>query len=287
MPATTRARLITAAAAVTALAVLAVVLLTGRGSTPVDGTAAAADPAATAATPGGAGAVGEAPAGPADGSGVDDPGDGAPPVDGAATPVDAVRGFVSSLDAGNDENAYALMHPRYRDDWPFYGEFAADPGPAAEFAPFAALGPGAYQTAAFTQKVQGEAVALVSVYGEVTENGQPATLALAVPVRQAASGWLVDAGDGDGGSVFQNPAPAGEQIQAGSDLVVWTPSAGLGEVLAVVDGEPRPTSVQELDDPGETAEIRVDDYSPGVQQAAVGVLREDGSVDAVATFFTA
>lgn len=214
------------------------------------------------------------------------PGPAAPDPDGAATPIDAVRGFVAGLDSGNAEAAYRLMHPRYRAAFNSYPAFVDDPAPATTFGPFAALGGAGFQSAVFEATAQGESVAVVSVYGEVTRDGVPVTEAVSMVARKAASGWLVEAG-GEGGSVFQEPADPGEQITAGDDLVLWTPTDGLSAVLAVVGGEPRETTVTELVDPSETAEIRVDDYSPGSQQVAIGILREDGSVDAIATYFLA
>jgi hypothetical protein len=281
MPPAARTRLVLGLAVAVGVAVLATFLILGRA--PVTG-----DAAAPAATPGpGPGpttvatSVVEVAAEPGDDG---DPAGAAPDPDGAATPVEAVRGFVGSLGAGNPEQAYRLMHPRHRDRFDSYAAFLTDAGPAEQFGPFAVLGDGAYQSATFAGEVANEQVAVVSVYGTVTRDGEQRTEAVSVAARRAGSGWLVDA-VGSGGSVFQNPGTAGEQLTAGEDLVLWTPSGGLLEVLAVVDGEPRTTTVTELDVPSETAEVRVDDYSPGVQQAAVGVLREDGSVVGVATFF--
>lgn len=277
-----------AALAVGALIATAVALV-GGGGQPVAGTPAQAlaESRQEAPADGGSQDGGSQDGEPEDG----EPEAAAPPVpgpqpDGAATPIDAVRGFVAGLDAGNAETAYRLMHPRYRDAFDSYADFADDLAPAPRFGPFAALDGAGYQSAVFEGTVQGESVSVVSVFGEITRDGTPVTEAVSLVARKAASGWLVDVG-GEGGSVFQDPAEPGEQIAAGDDLVVWTPSAGLSEVLAVVDGEPRDTAVTELVDPSETAEIRVDDYSPGGQQAAVGMLREDGSVDTIATHFVA
>lgn len=208
-----------------------------------------------------------------------------PAADGAPTPIDAVRGFVASLGAGDTASAYRLMHPRYRDAFGSFAEFSGH-APTGRFGPFAALGGAGYQSAVFDGGVEGEAVALVSVYGAVMRSGTPMTEAVSMVARKAASGWLVEVG-GEGGSVFQTPAEPGAQVTAGDPLVFWTPSAELTEVLAVVDGEPRGTEVTELVDPSETAEVRIADYSPGGQQAAIGVLRADGSVDTVATYFVA
>lgn len=279
MPPSARTRLVLALAVAVGVAVLAAFLVLGRA--PVAG-----DAAAPSATPGPAPtavatSVVDAAAAPAEDGG---PESDAPDPDGAATPVEAVRGFVGSLGAGNREQAYRLMHPRHRDRFDSYGAFLADDGPTEQFGPFGVLGAGAYQSATFDGEVANEPVALVSIHGTVTRDGEQQTEAVSVAARRAATGWLVDAA-GSGGSVFQNPGTAGEQLTAGEDLVLWTPSGGLLEVLAVVDGEPRTTTVTDLDVPSETAEVRVDEYSPGVQQAAVGVLREDGSVVGVATFF--
>jgi len=207
-----------------------------------------------------------------------------PEPDGAATPIDAVRGFIDGLDAGDAEDACRLMHPRYRDAFDSYADFAGELAPAARYGPFAALGGADYQSAMFEEAAVGEAVAVVSVYGRINRDGVPVTETFSMVARESPSGWLVEAG-GEGGSEFQEPAEPGEQVVLGEDLVVWTPSAGLSAVLAVVDGAPRETVVTELVDPSETAEIRVQEHRPGVQQLVIGVLREDGSVDTVATHF--
>lgn len=261
-----------AALAVGALVAIVVVSAGGSGA----GEQAAAPGAATA--PGlGSVAPGPTPSGP-----------GAEPVTpapaGAATPVDAVRGFVAGLGGGHAENAYRLMHPRYRAAFDSYATFLDDPAPTATYGPFAALGGPGYQSAVFEATPQDESVAVVSLSGEVMRDGVPVTEAVGMVARKAASGWLVEAG-GEGGSVFQRPAAPGDLLAAGDDLVLWTPSAGLSEVLAVVGGEQQETVVKELVDPSETTEIRVGDHSPTAAQMAVGILREDGSVDTVATYF--
>jgi hypothetical protein len=212
------------------------------------------------------------------------PTDGPEPV-GAATPVDAVRGFVASLGAGDRENAFRLMHPRYREAFGSFAEFGED-APVGRFGPFAALGGAAYQSAVFDAAPDGEAVAIVSGHGEIVRERVPVTESVSLVARRGPTGWLVEA-PGEGGSVFQIPGTAGDQVSAPAALVVWTPSVGLAEAVAVVDGQPREAAVTELADPIETAEIRVTEYSPGGQQAAVGVLREDGAVDVVSTWFVA
>lgn len=241
----------------------------GGGSDPAQGTAGSTDPG---------------PGPGADAAGPEQPpaSDGQAP-DGAATPIDAVRDFIAGLGAGDTAKAWQLMHPRYRDAFDSYADFAGG-APTARFGPFAALGGAGFQSAVFDGKVDGEAVAVVSVLGAVARGGAPATEAVSLVAREAESGWLVEVG-GEGGSVFQSPAEPGGTLAAGDPIVVWTPSAGVTEVLAVVDGEARDTEVTELADPSETAEIRVSDRSTGGQQAAIGVLREDGSVDTVATHF--
>ncbi|MGQ0572795.1 MAG: hypothetical protein ACT4RN_01180 [Pseudonocardia sp.] len=276
-----RNRVVIGIAALAAGALIATTVALAGGPAPIEVSTAADAGSEAVVAPGAGSGPGAPAAGPAP---VPLPDPTTPEPDGAATPVDAVRGFVGSLDAGNAENAYRLMHPRYRDAFDSYAEFAQELTPAPRFGPFAALGGAGYQSAVFEGEVAGEAIALVSVYGQITRDGSPVTEAMSMVARKADSGWLVEDG-GEGGSVFQEPGDPGEQITAGDDLVLWTPSAGLSEVLAVVDGEPRDTVVTELVDPSETAEIRVDEYSPGGQQAAIGVLREDGSVDSVATYF--
>lgn len=241
MPPSARTRLALGLAIAVGVAVVAAFLLLGRA--PVAG-----DAAAPSTTPGpGPTAVAtsdvDVDAEPGEDGGDGDPESDAsdpdgPDPDGAATPVEAVRGFVGSLDAGNREQAYRLMHPRHRDRFDSYAAFLADAAPAEQFGPFAALGAGAHQSATFAGKVADEQVAVVSIHGTVTRDGEQRTEAVGVSTRRAGSGWLVDA-VGTGGSVFQNPGTAGEQLTAGEDLVLWTPSGGLLEVLAVVDGEPR------------------------------------------------
>lgn len=269
-----------AALAVGALIATVVALLSGSADEPLPVDIAAAPTAAEARSTASDATGAPAAPGPA---AVPTPAAGPEP-DGAATPIDAVREFIAGLAKGDAENAYRLMHPRYREAFDSYRAFADELPPARTFTPFAALGGAGYQSAVFDAKIDSEAIALVSVYGEITRDGASVTEAAALVARKATSGWLVEAG-GEGGSVFQDPGEPGEQLTAGDDLVLWTPSAGLSEVLAVVDGEPRETTLTELVDPSETAEIRVDEYSPGGQQVAIGVLRDDGSVDAVATCF--
>lgn len=208
-----------------------------------------------------------------------------PVPDGAATPIDAVRGFVAALGRGDTAGAYRLMHPRYRAAFGTYAGFGEN-APVQRLAPFAVLGSARYQSGVFRARVDGETVAIVSAYGRVVRDGTERVAVLGMVARRSTSGWLVEL-SGEGGSAFRRPESPGEQVTAGTPLLVWTPSEGLTEVLAVVDGEPREASVIPLADPADMTEIAADGSSAGHRQVLVGVLRADGSADVVASFVDA
>ncbi len=200
-----------------------------------------------------------------------------PPAVDSSTPTKAVSAFLDALAAKKMQTAWSLTDARSRKHWASYEKFAQQTSLVTGLGAYSAIPTARYESKSF------DAVGVVGVWGEITQDGQQKTSVMAFPVRKVTGGWRVDFVNSAEGFTWKTPVQPFAQVDGG-DLVLWTPGPAVLQLHAVVDRTVR--TVKHSDGPdAETGEARIGDYSPGAQLATVLAVLEDGSLRATSTYF--